>query len=308
MTTNGLTIAIPVYNEAGAIEQAIRSAAPQCQCLLVSDNASTDGTEAICRALCDEYPNLRYTRQESNIGSLGNFGYLLAIAETPYFMWLGAHDGIPDDYVSTLIAALEAAPDASLAYGHARHVDRNGTSLYRYDYTFHPHLSSDSPTHRLQALVEYLANCSLVHGVFRTDLLKSAWHDGKYLGCDKVLLAKAVLAGRFVYREQTYLVRTNAHADDNVRRQLARITGKSTNAPAVLSPMQLDMYGLAVAASAGMGLRRIGYRFWTRLLLISRYGPFGESALMRAAAYPAAAAIFVAKSIKRMLSPKPQAR
>ncbi|MBT8120914.1 MAG: glycosyltransferase, partial [Gammaproteobacteria bacterium] len=41
---NGLTIGIPVYNEKDRIERAIRSAAPQCEKLIVSDNASSDGT------------------------------------------------------------------------------------------------------------------------------------------------------------------------------------------------------------------------------------------------------------------------
>lgn len=116
MVHNGLTIGIPVYNEEGLIERAIRSAIGQCERLIVSDNASSDGTETICRRLCEEFPEIDYVRQPENIGAVGNWTALLERADTPYFMYLGSHDHLDAGYVQRVLPALNA-PDVAAAFG-----------------------------------------------------------------------------------------------------------------------------------------------------------------------------------------------
>lgn len=114
---NGLTIGIPVYNEAGLIERAIRSAAPQCQRLIVADNASTDGTADVCRRLLAEFPNMEYARHPRNIGARANWSYILHAADTPYLMYLGSHDHIDPGYVQTVLKVLEADDGLQIAMG-----------------------------------------------------------------------------------------------------------------------------------------------------------------------------------------------
>ena len=71
-----VSVLIPAYNEAGVIEEKIRSVfasdypAEQLEVLVASD-ASTDRTDAIVRQLTEEFPALRFFRQENRTGKPG---------------------------------------------------------------------------------------------------------------------------------------------------------------------------------------------------------------------------------------------
>ena len=65
------TIAIPTYNRAAFLREAINSALNQTNLdfeLIISDNASTDDTQTVVASIKDE--RLHYVRQPANLGSL----------------------------------------------------------------------------------------------------------------------------------------------------------------------------------------------------------------------------------------------
>ena len=111
-----VSIIIPAYNEAKFIEKAILSAVSQAEFVIVSDNCSTDGTQEICKRLAKEFSNLVFYEQESNIGAIRNFEFLLSKIHTKYLLHIGAHDFISEDYVSTLQESLENNPTAKMAW------------------------------------------------------------------------------------------------------------------------------------------------------------------------------------------------
>ncbi len=90
-----LTLGIPVYNGAVYLGQLF-----DCLCAqtftdyeaIISDNASIDATEPICRdvvAASDSRP--RYYRNPRNIGAAPNFNRVFQLASSRYFKWT-AHD------------------------------------------------------------------------------------------------------------------------------------------------------------------------------------------------------------------------
>ena len=284
MQRNDVTIAIPLFNEERFIEAVIRTAAPQCQILLVSDNASTDRSVEICRALTSEFPNLSIIQQSSNLGASENFKFLLEKATTSKFMWLGAHDLLPDGYVSALDRALSSNLDAALAYGAAQHIDIIGNPRSLFSYPYGHLLTDGSPQKRLLALIRYLSDCSLVHGLFRREILRLAWVSDKFLGVDQVLLGKASLLGKFVYVPGTHLLRRDAHADDTKEKQLTRITGRPAHHGADLRELARRQYALACMAQDN-GLAAVWYRMKARVLLIYRFGPFSKSPIVYVSEY-----------------------
>lgn len=277
MQCKDVTIGIPAYNEERFIESTVRSAMHQCETLLVSDNASTDDSYVITKALCDQNPVATCIRQEKNIGALENFKFLLQQAGTPYFMWLGSHDLIPDGYVEKLKQALVDDPDAVMAYGASEHITVDGLKENRYDYFYSPLLAHDAATMRIMGLIEHLTICSLIHGVFRTEFLKNAWIDEKCLGVDHVLLTKAALKGKFLYVPETHLIRRDMHANDVPENQLARITGDSGNGsqPGYVRMQQLQ-YELACQATNIGGASKFFYLLKVRSRLVIRFGPFSK--------------------------------
>ena len=70
------SILMPVYNEVNFIRRTLESVVGEADEIIISDNCSTDGTSEICREFAEKYPEIKYFRQEKNIGSAGNFKFL----------------------------------------------------------------------------------------------------------------------------------------------------------------------------------------------------------------------------------------
>jgi len=92
-----ITIGLPVYNRDHSIKKVIESILDQSFenfDLLISDNASTDNTEKICRDFAKKDKRIRYFRQEENIGMNPNFKFVLdnALPKAKYFMWAASDD------------------------------------------------------------------------------------------------------------------------------------------------------------------------------------------------------------------------
>jgi glycosyltransferase involved in cell wall biosynthesis len=67
-----LTIGLPVYNGQNYLSESLDSLLAQTYPdleLIISDNASVDGTEAICRDYAARDGRIRYVRQQANIGA-----------------------------------------------------------------------------------------------------------------------------------------------------------------------------------------------------------------------------------------------
>ncbi len=77
-----VSIAIPTYNRAATLERAVRSALGQTHAdleVVVSDNASTDGTPELLRRLAASDPRLRSVRQDANHGMVANLNAAAAL-------------------------------------------------------------------------------------------------------------------------------------------------------------------------------------------------------------------------------------
>ena len=67
-----VSLAIPVYNGKAYLVDAITSCLAQDYDnfeLIISDNASTDGTERICREFATKDARVKYFRNEKNLGA-----------------------------------------------------------------------------------------------------------------------------------------------------------------------------------------------------------------------------------------------
>lgn len=115
-----VSIGMPVRNGGELLAAALRSLLEQTERdieIIVSDNASDDGTsEFLQRAALDDC-RIRYIRQDVPISAYDNFRFVLRRATGKYFMW-SAHDDTRDrDYVGRLAARLDDDAAAVLAFG-----------------------------------------------------------------------------------------------------------------------------------------------------------------------------------------------
>lgn len=126
-----ISIGMPVYNGAKYIRKALDSLLEQTFAdfeLIISDNASTDATESICRRYAEQDSRIRYIRQPKNIDALPNFQFVLNEANGEYFMWAASDDEWERNWVDGLRSALEKT-GAGAAFGKLTHIDENSVSL-----------------------------------------------------------------------------------------------------------------------------------------------------------------------------------
>ena len=126
-----VSIGMPVRNGEAFIRQGIESLLGQTMSeieLIISDNASTDATEAICREWARRDARVRYSRTDRNIGLQANFARVLDLATAPYFMW-GCHDDHWDpSYVAKMVEVLDSQPSVVLAGSNSGSIDQDGVT------------------------------------------------------------------------------------------------------------------------------------------------------------------------------------
>lgn len=114
-----VTICVPAYQSEEFVADTLAAVARQTHArirVLVSVDASSDGTEATCRAFESDL-RFRVFVQPSRLGWVGNTNFLLDRVRSDFHLILPHDDQITDDYVETLRAAALGTPDAIVAYG-----------------------------------------------------------------------------------------------------------------------------------------------------------------------------------------------
>jgi glycosyltransferase involved in cell wall biosynthesis len=114
-----ITIGMPVYNGAQYLSAAIESILAQSYGdfdLLISDNASTDGTEEICRTYGKNDQRFRYIRQPQNVGAAANHNLLVSMTDSLYFKWAAHDDLLAPGFLATCVDVLDrdSFPSSSL--------------------------------------------------------------------------------------------------------------------------------------------------------------------------------------------------
>ncbi len=126
-----VTIGISTYNRAdGYLKDALASAVAQTYPkveIVVSDNCSSDGTEALVKSFSD--PRIRYFRQEKNIGANNNFNFCLEQARGEYFLLLHDDDLIDPDFVTACMDALGDGGPVGVIRTGTRVIDDDGNIL-----------------------------------------------------------------------------------------------------------------------------------------------------------------------------------
>lgn len=133
ITMPKVTIGMPVYNGAKYIREALNSLLAQTFQdfeLVISDNASEDSTEKICKEYAERDPRIIYHKQKTNIGSVKNFQFVLGCARGDMFMWHAADDKCDINYISTLVDVLENNPELVLASCDVKNISDGGTHLF----------------------------------------------------------------------------------------------------------------------------------------------------------------------------------
>jgi glycosyltransferase involved in cell wall biosynthesis len=221
-----VSIGLPVRNAGTRVLDVARSVLAQDHGdieFVISDNASTDDTEAVCRELAATDSRVAYHRQPRNIGLLNNFRFVLDAATGDHFRWIGDDDRLEPGFAGHCLRLFEADPRLILVTTNISYTALDGTvQSGRYDGAA---LASDDPVERFAELMRLLNASHLMidplYGLMRRSVVariprRNMLHE------DEVYAAKLALAGPWGHVDE---VLAHRHWTDDQVPALGRLLG-----------------------------------------------------------------------------------
>ncbi len=204
---------MPVYNMEDTVQEAIDSVLNQTFSdfqLIISDNASDDGTEEICRAAAKQDSRVTYHHNPVNIGIAENSRLTLLLSRGKYFMWAAADDARRPEMVSRCVEALDEDQKAVLAYTYTEVIDpATGTKRLHHD----PYrLDQEDPAERYLSLIQGLNLGNAIYGLYRWSVPFSTPPQSKnssrfIMFTDAVFLTNVVLLGKVIQIPEMLFIR-----------------------------------------------------------------------------------------------------
>lgn len=174
-----VSIGMPVYNGEKYIRDALNTLLQQTLTdfeLIISDNASSDQTESICREYVQRDARIVYFRQKENLGAAANFQFVLDRARADLFMWAAYDDEWAKNYLMNATALLgDGNIDFVFPTFSVRSIKLNIGK--KFDEEIFGFIES---TDRRQRVLQFLAlhhdshKCNIVYSLFRTEFLRAA--------------------------------------------------------------------------------------------------------------------------------------
>lgn len=195
-----VTIGLPVYQGERYIDEAISSIRAQTYRdleLIISDNGSTDETQAICRRHAAEDPRVFYHRSPVNRGASWNYNRLVDLARGELFKWASHDDVLMPEFIERCVQGLDGDPEAVLCHTGAVTIDEHSRRGRRWPPN--PNAIAGPPARRFADMVLREGPCFPIFGLMRLDVLKRTGLLGPFNGHDRPLLAEMALHGRFLY-------------------------------------------------------------------------------------------------------------
>ncbi len=193
-----VTIAIPTYERAATLERTLRSACAQTHRALdivVSDQASRDGTQRLVRRMAGEDRRIRYLRHASNAGgSTANFNALGQQLRGDFAMLLADDDWLDPGYVERCLALLLTDPGRAVVYGRARYFDGDH---HVADGVVHDHAQATTDA-RVRAYFRTVDDNGVMYGLMRAETLRRALPMPNAIGNDWLLMGRAAATGAVV--------------------------------------------------------------------------------------------------------------
>jgi glycosyltransferase involved in cell wall biosynthesis len=226
-TTPRLTIGLPVYNGEKYVAESLDALLGQTYAdfeLIISDNASTDGTADICHRYVQQDPRVRYIRQPKNIGLAPNHNVVVEQARGELFKWASNDDLYARDLVERCIDALDKYPDVVLVHSWTAMVNDSGVVTKAFKYPLNT--ASPRTPERFRSLL-FDTGGDDDYGVIRIAALRRTAMKESYHHADRTIIAELALHGRF-YQVPDWLYFRRDH-DDRAERAHPSMRGRCAN-------------------------------------------------------------------------------
>jgi glycosyltransferase involved in cell wall biosynthesis len=194
-----VSIALPVYNGADTMVPVVEAVLAQTHDhleLVISDNASTDGTQELARQFERDDLRVVYVRQPRNVGLLNNFVSAAENCTGTYVRWIGDDDSIEPDYLARVLEVFADEPRLAMVTTQMVYEGEHGRETTHGQYE-PVALASPDPVERfgemLRLLTADFASLDPLYGTMRRELATLPRRN--MLREDQVFAARMSLAG-----------------------------------------------------------------------------------------------------------------
>jgi glycosyltransferase involved in cell wall biosynthesis len=192
-----VSVGIPVYNGERYISESIESMLQQEFTdfeLVISDNASTDRTEEICRSYAHRDSRIKYFRSPSNIGAAPNYNRVFELASGQFFKWLAYDDRCLPGFLKRCHETISGAPSSvSLVYTLCDLIDGAGAVYDRAPDQLDTRASR--PHQRLAYILRNVGYAHPLWGLVRTSAMRKTRLMAGGALADHILISELALTG-----------------------------------------------------------------------------------------------------------------
>lgn len=240
--------------------------------LIVSDNASDDGTSDLLATYARTDDRVRLSRNQRNIGLHENLNRVLDLSRGTYFRWISADDWLEPGCLSACVEALEAHADAiGVTTWFTIHTTGGSVRYEEYPGEFP---TSQDPATRFDRMLWFFhagdTKYDPIYGMYRRDALMNSARLRPSERTDWLLCSELALMGPIHHVAQRLANRTRSYAvvldRAAFRRRLDPLNGELLKTSARRLNRDLD----ALVAAADLTeeqrrrCRRSLRRFWVR--------------------------------------------
>jgi glycosyltransferase involved in cell wall biosynthesis len=272
-----VSIGMPVRNEAEWIQQSLDSLLGQTFSdfeLIISDNASTDGTLEILQEYAATDPRIFLYRQSENHGARANFRFVLDQARGEYFMWAGGHDLWSADFLEILVGEMQANSDVVLCAPHGILVDEENKPIRSFDDSIDTR-TSKSAASRVLALRRRLGRGGAFYGLHRRHVLVQTLPWPKVVASDNIILVRMASTGHIVTNQTAQWFRRRNRPEIGRRANWRRANALGLSGLAARFPYIMSRAAMMIEFSRAKGSCRerialLAYGFETLFLMPSQ--------------------------------------
>lgn len=216
-----VSIGMPVYNGENYLSEAIESVLDQNYTnfeLIISDNASTDATEQICRDFSKKDKRIKYNRLPNNLGASNNFNNTFHLSKGKYFKWAAHDDVLEKNYLQRCVAFLEEHKEIGLCHTYSHLINKHGEKKGELKFDGFNNQKKDN-FHQFLEFLKYFRymqyDVVVVNGLFRSKVLATTSLIGSYHSSDFVLTAQLIMNSR-IHIIKEFLFNTRQHPQSSL--------------------------------------------------------------------------------------------
>ena len=219
---------MPVYNGKLFLCQALDSLLAQDYVnfeLIISDNASTDGTQEICQEYVAQDNRIRYYRNKVNMGAIWNGNRVFELSSGYYFMWASCDDYWDSKYIDTCLQTLKTSKSIVLAGTFCQGIDPDTNQIVLVDKSFSTiGLNPSQSFTRYKSIIHSGSHIGgIFYGLYKKDVLSEIMPMRKVIATDHLLLAELSLLGEIITVQKALFFKRGGGASRSIKKIAAVI-------------------------------------------------------------------------------------